>query len=311
MNAGNSFSADDIIKGGDVLASLTPPAKLAVIGDPVAHSRSPQFHNAALAAAGIDGQYIRIQASPEQFEETLRALPGRGFLGANITIPHKASALAAVDVADGHAQRAGGVNTVLIDGGKLFGFSTDGPGLVRALREEFYIDLRDLRVMILGAGGGAGRAIAAQCAEERCERLVLVNRTVEKAKALAEELRPSFVGERLEGPVDRLVASEWTEKALRGHLEYVDLVINASSVGMRRSDPPALPATLLHPSLMIYDTVYAAERTRLVDEALSAGARAANGLSMLLHQGALAYEIWFDRPAPLEVMRKALLEAAG
>ncbi len=302
----------DVFRASDLLAfpTLTPPARLGVFGDPVAHSRSPAFQNAALRACGIDAQYIRIHASAEEFPTALRALPDAGFLGANVTIPHKAAALAAVDEADDYARRAGGVNTIVVAGEKtLRGFNTDGPGLLRAVREEFSVDLRDLRVLILGAGGGAGRAIAVQCALENCERLVLANRTLEKARALAAELAPFFRSDRLVGPADRIEAIPHEEAALRSQLDQTDLVINASSLGMSRSDPPVLPPALLTANLMVYDTVYAAGDSRLVGDARAAGARVANGLSMLLHQGALSFEIWFNRPAPLDAMRNSLRTA--
>lgn len=291
---------------GGKLSSLTPPARLSVFGDPVAHSRSPGFHNAALKACGIDAQYVKVHVRPDELASALRALPSAGFLGTNVTIPHKAGALATVDEADDYAQKSGAVNTVVVEGEKLIGFNTDGPGLMRAIREEFFVDLRDLRVLLLGAGGGAGRAIAVQCAMENCERLVLVNRTFEKAADLAAELAPFFRTDRLVGPIDRLQAIPHEEQALREQLAHTDLVINASSVGMKRTDPSLISAGLLAPSLMIYDTVYASGDTRLIKDGRAAGARVANGLSMLLHQGALSFEIWFNRPAPLDAMRRAL-----
>ncbi|MCX7869151.1 MAG: hypothetical protein N2322_04285, partial [Terrimicrobiaceae bacterium] len=242
----------------------------------------------------------------------LRALPAAGFLGANVTIPQKAAALAIVDEADEAARRAGGVNTGLGEDGRLLGFSTDGPGLARAVHEEFFVDLKDLRVMLLGAGGGAGRAAAVQCAVEGCERLVLVNRTVAKAQALAEELAPRFRSERLAGPAERLVVIAPEPAALEREIAQTDIVINATPLGMRRMDPSPLPSELITPNLLVYDMVYARGGTRLVADARAAGARAADGLSMLLHQGALAFEIWFNRPAPIEVMRQALArDAAG
>lgn len=301
------FSAADLLAGS--WPALTPPARLAVFGDPVAHSKSPAFHNAALQAAGIDAQYVRIHVRPEELSGALRALPKAGFLGTNVTIPHKAGALAAMDEADDYARKAGAVNTVVVDGEHLIGFNTDGPGLLRAIREEFSVDLRDLRVLILGAGGGAGRAIAVRCAMERCERLVLVNRTFEKAQALADELTPFFRSDRLVGPVQRIQAIPHDFDHLRQQLDQADLVINASSVGMKRTDPSLIPGELLTANLLVYDTVYAAGKTRLIEDAEAAGARAAGGLSMLLHQGALAFEIWFNQTAPLEAMRAALKAA--
>jgi shikimate dehydrogenase len=303
------FAASDLLAGGEVFRGLTPPARLSVFGDPVAHSKSPAFHNAALRAAGIDAQYIRIHVRPEDTVTAFRALPAAGFLGTNVTLPHKATALATVNEADDYARKSGAVNTVLVQGEHLHGFNTDGPGFVRAIREEFSTDVRDLRIMLLGAGGGAGRAIAVQCAFEGCERLVLVNRTVEKARDLAAELAPYFRSDRLVGPVDRLVAIPHDLAAIRTQLEHVDLVVNASSIGMRHADPALIPAALLTANLMVYDAVYSTGKTRLVLDAESSGARAAGGLSMLLHQGALSFEIWFNRPAPLAAMRAALLKA--
>ncbi|MBE2205567.1 MAG: shikimate dehydrogenase [Chthoniobacterales bacterium] len=305
----DEYSTEDLIGGGRIFSERTPPARLSVFGDPVAHSKSPAFHNAALRAAGLNMSYVRIHVPAEKAPAAFRALPRAGFLGTNVTIPHKAAALAAVDEADDYARRSGSVNTVLVEGERLLGFNTDGPGLVRAIHEEFSVDLRDLRVVLLGAGGGAGRAIAVQCAMESCERLVLVNRTLEKARALAAELAGSFRSDRLVGPVDRIQAIPFEESALRLQLAHADLVINATSIGMRRTDPSLIPPALLTPNLMVYDTVYASGRSRLLEEAASVGARCANGLSMLLHQGALSFEIWFNRPAPLEVMRQALLSS--
>lgn len=286
-----------------------PPLRLAVFGDPVAHSASPQMQNAALEKCEIDMRYTRLHIRTEELGTALRLLPEKRFVGVNCTIPHKAAALPLMHRVDEHAQRIGVVNTVLVEGAELVGFNTDGPGLVRALRAEFSVDLRDLRVMVLGAGGGVGRAVAMQCGIEGCERLVLVNRTLEKAHELARELAPFFQGPRVLGPVARLEATPWQSDALKFQLENTDLVINCSALGMKRTDPPPLPSMLLQPHLMIFDTVYTAARTRLMLAADEAGARSANGLSMLLHQGALSFEIWFNRTAPLAEMRAALLAA--
>ena len=165
-------------------------------------------------------------------------------------------------------------------------------------------------MLLLGAGGGAGRAVAWQCAVEKCERLVLVNRTLEKAQTLARELAAHFAGPRVLGPEARLEAVAWEEAALRIQLERTDLVINASTLGRHQRDPLPLPHGLLAPHLMVYDLVYQATPTPLLAAAEESGARGANGLTMLLHQGALAFELWFDRPAPLAAMRAALRPAA-
>src|SRR5207302_8165163 len=196
-------------------------------------------------------------------------------------------------------------NVIKVGGGKLHGFNTDGRGFARAVREEFSVDLRDLRVLVLGAGGAA-RAIALQCAKENSERLVIAIRSFEKAEKLADELRDLFAGPRVLGPVPRLQAIPLEEAAIRFQIGHVDLVVNATPMGLNRGEPSPIPARLLAPHVMVYDTIYSAERTPLVSASLEAGARGANGLSMLLHQGALAFEIWFQREAPIEVMRKGL-----
>lgn len=304
------FDFNDLQNWSTASADADPPLRLAVFGDPVAHSASPPMHNAALEHCGIPARYTRLHIRAEELRDALQLLAPKGFLGVNLTIPHKAAALALMDEVDDHARRIGVVNTVVVEDGKLLGFNTDGPGLVRALRAEFSVDLRDLRVLVLGAGGGAGRAIAMQCGLERCERLVLVNRTMEKAREIAKELQPYFDDTRVSAPVARLEVIPWEEEALRFQFDHTDLVINCTSVGMKRTDPSPVPSSLLEPHLMIYDTIYTANRTKLMIAADEAGARSANGFSMLLHQGALAFEIWFNREAPLEVMRTALQQHA-
>jgi shikimate dehydrogenase len=282
------------------------PVRLGVLGDPIAQSLSPQMQNAALENVGLKERYARFEIGAEELRESLEFIRRLNFVGINLTLPHKRDALALVDEVDEIARKCGAINTVLVEGKKLIGFNTDGPGFLHAIRGEFSVDLRDLRVLLLGAGGGAGRAIAVQCALENCERLVLVNRTLEKAQDLAKELAPYFAGSRVLGPVARLQAIPWDEALLRFQLANTDLVINATPIGMKRSDPPLLTASLLAPHLMVYDTIYTPARTPLLAAAADAGALAANGLSMLLHQGALSFEIWFGRKAPLEVMRAAL-----
>ena len=285
---------------------MRPPVRLGIFGDPIAHSLSPQMQNAALEKLGLSERYARFQIGAEELEAGLGLIRRLNFVGINLTLPHKTAALSLMDEIDEAARKSGAINTVLVEGEKLVGFNTDGAGFLHAIRSEFSVDLRDLRVLLLGAGGGAGRAIALQCAEENCERLVLVSRTLEKAQDLAKELAPYFAESRVLGPVARLQAVPWDEAALRFQLANADLVVNATSVGMKRSDPPLLPASLLAPHLMVYDTIYAPARTALLAAAADAGALAANGLSMLLHQGALSFEIWFGRKAPLDVMRAAL-----
>lgn len=303
------YTLEDLRGWQAAAAGEEPPIRLAVFGDPVAHSLSPQMHNAALEACGIPARYCRLHIHPEELAEALRLLPKAGFIGSNFTIPHKAALMGLLDAVDEHATKIGAVNTVVVEGDRLTGFNTDGPGLLRAVRAEFGVDLRDLRVMVLGAGGGAGRAISTQCAIENCQRLVLVNRTFEKAQTLAGELQPYFKGPQVYGPVRRLEAVLWDEAELARQLANTDLVINATSCGMKRTDPSVLPAAILRPHLLVFDTIYTAQLTPLLVDAQAAGARIANGASMLLYQGVLSFEIWFNRAAPVEAMRAAMEKA--
>ena len=284
---------------------VDPPIRLGVFGDPVAHSLSPQMQNAALKHCKIDMHYARFHILPEELREALNRVRDLQFIGLNLTLPHKVAVPELLDRMDDDAKQIGAVNVIKIDNRKTHGFNTDGRGFARAIREEFSVDLRDLRIMILGAGGAA-RAIALECARSNCERLVIANGTFEKGERLAEKLRNFFEGPKVLGPVPRLQAIRWEEAAFQFQIANVDLIVNATPVGLNRGDPSPLSSRLLAPHLMVYDTVYSGERTPLVAAGIEAGARAATGLSMLLHQGALAFEIWFERPAPIEIMRKAL-----
>ncbi|NJK92878.1 MAG: hypothetical protein HC904_14285 [Blastochloris sp.] len=201
------------------------------------------------------------------------------------------------------AQQLGGVNTVLNQEGRLIGFNTDGLGWVRAIRESFSLDVRDLRILILGIGG-AGQALARQAALENCERLVLVNRNAAKAQDLVQALTPHFQDTRLLGANCRLKALPWDEALIASELDQIDLVVNASSLGLKPGDPSPLPPHILQPHLCIYDTI--TRPTPLQAAARSVGARCANGLSMLLHQGALSFEIWTGQSPDLHAMRQTL-----
>jgi shikimate dehydrogenase len=306
MQTTQRYTLADLEKWDTIARDIDPPVRLGVFGDPVAHSLSPEMQNAALRACELDAQYARFHIRPNELRSALRLLRRLDFVGVNLTVPHKIAGLAQIDEADESATRAGAVNTIRICDTKLIGSNTDGEGFLRAVRSEFFVDLRDLRVLIIGAGGGTGRAIAWQCALENCERLVLVNRTVEKANALAERLRPFFTEPRVLGPAARLEAIAWEESAIRMQLADTDLIVNATPLGMNASDPAPIPARLLAPHHMVFDCVYGPSKTALLRAAEQTGARSANGISMLLHQGALSFSIWFEREPPIEAMRKAL-----
>ena len=306
MQTTQRYTLADLEKWDDVARDIDPPIRLGVFGDPVAHSLSPEMQNAALRACEINAQYARFHIRPNELRSALRFLRNLDFAGVNLTVPHKIAGFGQIDEADEFASRAGSVNTIRLRDKKLVGSNTDGEGFLRAIRAEFSVDVRDLRVMIIGAGGGTGRTIAWQCALENCERLVLVNRTLEKANAIREWLRPFFMEPRVLGPAARLEAIACEEAAIRTQLADTDLIVNASPLGMNSSDPAPIPGRLIAPHHMVFDCVYRPSKTALLHAAEQAGARSVNGISMLLHQGALSFSIWFDREPPLKAMRQAL-----
>lgn len=273
-----------------------PDLRLLVIGDPVDHSLSPPMHNAALEFLHLPCVYGRLRAAPENLREAFKILRQQDFIGWNLTLPHKLVAIDLLDGLDPSAERLRAVNTVVNHSGRLFGFNTDGRGLVAAIGEAFGCSVPGVRIALLGAGGGAGQAAARYLAELHVPMLVLLNRTRAKAERLAAELAGRSRSEVRAEPWEKLPAI----------CREVDLVINASTVG---PTPEALNS--LEPRHLVFDMVYGPQETSLVHFARKRGARSADGLLMLLHQGIFAFEIWFGKPAPAVLMRKALFVAAG
>jgi shikimate dehydrogenase len=247
-----------------------------VLGFPVAHSRSPAMMAAAFAELGLDWRYLKLPVPPDRFAETARALPGSGYRGANVTIPHK---LAAHDLADELSPAAaaiGAANTLTFEDGRVLADNTDAGGLLDALGE----DVRGRTALVLGAGG-AGRA-AVWALRDAGADVAVWNRTPERARALAVEMEVVHA-ERPGRPADVLV--------------------NATSLGLHGED---LPAELEpQPAAVVLDLVYGAEPTALCRWAEAAGARVVEGLEVLVRQGARSLERWTGRTAPLDAMRRA------
>ena len=262
------------------------------------------MHNPALKEIGVDGQYVRLQVPRGEVKNALLQMAARGFVGVNVTIPHKFEALDAMDEVDPLAQQLGAVNTVAIRDGKLIGYNSDGPGFLRSVEEAFGTQMPELRVLILGAGGGAGRAVAVQCALADCPFLWLANRTVEKTTALKNEIS------RLNGST-HVKAVAWEPEALRDLLPNIDLIVNGTSLGMKDDDAELLPGDALTKMHCVFDMVYrpGGAMTALGKAALAAHSSYIDGRTLLLHQGAISFETWFQRPAPIETMRQGLTEA--
>lgn len=290
----------DLLSEKDPLTLLQPEDRFAVLGYPIAHSLSPGLQNAALKNALLPYRYISLEVKPEELGATLKLLSQRGFLGLNITIPHKQAVLTHLDEISDHARFLGAVNTISIRNQQLIGCNTDGPGLVGALQEKWNLRVCAQRILILGANGGAGRAIAAECVLEGCMDLYLASRTPETLEQEIKRLSEYSYGSI---PIHAL---ELSEEALSQVMPHVDLIINATPVGMYEGEPSLIPSHLFNEDQYVYDIIYSSTTTPLMKSAQEAGAQAANGLLMLVHQAALAFQIWFDMDPPIDVMRKYL-----
>ena len=275
---------------------------VALLGHPVGHSRSPAMHNAAFRAAGLDWRYEAIDVPPQDFTGVVAALPGRGFAGANVTIPHKLRALEAADEATEVARVVGAANTLSFAGGRVRADNTDVEGFLAALRERAPEAPAGLRALVLGAGGAA-RAVVYALLEAGAARVDVWNRHPERAESLVADLAP--VAGRC------ALASAITPSLAAG-----DLLVNATSLGMRpphASPEPGegdeffkafpLSADELDDRLTVVDLVYRQDRTPLLRAAQARGSRCVDGFDVLVHQGAASFRIWTGLEAPLGAMR--------
>lgn len=270
-------------------------ALVGIFGDPVAHTFSPAMHNAAFDALGLDWRYVAFHVAPAGLADAMAGVRALGLRGINVTVPHKEAVLPHLDDVDEPARRIRAVNTVIHRNGKLKGTNTDGAGFVRSLKEEGF-PFKGRRVCVLGAGGAA-RAVCFSLLEEGVAFLRVVNRTKAKARILSEDLNRFCNRTEAAGRVETL--------------GDFDLLVNTTSLGLHADDPLPLDASLLRRELTVCDLIYNPVQSRLLAEAEAAGARAINGLGMLLWQGVLAFEHWTGREAPVESMRDALGRVMG
>lgn len=287
---------------------MSSPAIAGLIGDPVAHSRSPAMHNAAFAHLGIDARYELWHTPAAELPRRIASLRAPGVLGANVTLPHKEAVIPLLDALEPEAAQIGAVNTIYPRAdGALVGANTDAPGLLADLREQAGFVPAGRQVVVLGASGAARAAVFA-LVNAGVARLVVANRTLQRAETLVADLRAatsqsSSVPSAGEAPADHLRALALDDPALAETLAACDLLINATSVGWNNEETP-LPEPPLSPGALVYDMVY--RQTRLLRESAARGAHTLDGLGMLLHQGALAFTCWTGQQPPLEIMRAAM-----
>ena len=273
-----------------------------VIGDPIEHTMSPVMHNAAFKELGLDYLYVSFRVRKEELGKAVESIRALNIRGLNVTTPHKVAIIPFLDELDPLVERIGAVNTIVNDDGVLTGYNTDATGFLQALLDKGVKPERK-NTVILGAGG-ASRAISFILAE-RGAHLVILNRLLELD--WAEEL-----ARRISRVSEKVRALELNEKNLEMMLEGADILINATSVGMSPDvDETPVPARLLKPALIVFDIVYNPIQTRLLKEAEAAGAQTIGGLDMLVWQGAIAFEKWTGRKAPLDLMRREVIKALG
>ncbi|PRO65076.1 shikimate dehydrogenase [Alkalicoccus urumqiensis] len=266
---------------------------LAVLGDPIAHSLSPVMHEAAFAHLEMDAGYLPLRVEKENLPEALEGLKALNFTGVNVTIPHKVAVMELLDEVDERARKIGAVNTIRQEGGRLYGTNTDGEGWYRSLVQDYGKEPRGEDVLLIGAGGAA-RAAAHTLREKGCGRLVIANRTPEKAALLAEETN----------------AEVMTLEEAASSLDQFQLLVQSTAAGMSPGiDVRPIDTTGLHPGIFVSDMIYNPWKTALLQDAEKAGCRFQNGLGMFVHQGAAAFEFWFGRTAPAEIMENAVKNA--
>ena len=284
----------------------------AVYGFPIRHSASPAMHNAAFARLGLNWRYLAFEVHPDNLRAAIAGAKAMQFSGLNLTVPHKLLAMQIVDELDESSKTWGAVNTVRFEardaGGnwqplhhfpesisgeiRTQGFNTDSDGIARSLREDLGLKLAGLKVLLVGTGG-AGQVAALRLAMEGVAELFVTDYVIAKAGAVADEIRKRYPHVKV------------TVGFPKGEM---DLLLNATPIGLKPGDPSPLDEKQfpLRQARAVYDMIYKPAETKLLATAKAAGCKTSNGLGMLLHQGAAAFEIWTGQTAPIDVMRRAL-----
>jgi shikimate dehydrogenase len=271
----------------------------AVLGHPIGHTLSPAMHNAAMRSLGMDAIYLAFDVHPDRLMDVLPAMRDMGFGGVNLTVPLKEVAFRGLEELDTAAAHLGAVNTIeFLDDGRIKGHNTDGYGFLQSLNEAFGETVKGRSVFMLGSGG-AGRAVAITCAAEGAAQVVLSDMDADRARRVADEIAGLF-------PAVKAEAAPAQPEAWPAACAAAGLVVQATPVGMKPEDSSLLGPEAFRAGQVVLDLVYMYPETDLMRTARSAGARALNGLGMLLHQGARAFTVWTGREAAVDVMRGVL-----
>jgi shikimate dehydrogenase len=273
-----------------------------LFGYPIEHTGSPVMHNAAYDSLSLNCVYIAFHVKPDGVKKAIKNLALYGISGINLTIPYKEVALRSVDECSREATLIGAVNTIHVVDGKLAGYNTDGIGFVQSLREDAGTVPDNKKVVVLGAGG-AGRAVCFQLMLEGAKSLTVANRRLDfyRARRLVSGIKRSF-------PAALVEAVLLDDRKLGEQVAQADILVNATSCGMKPGDPLLVDLAWLHSRLVVYDLVYAPPRTKLLESAEGRVQKAVSGMGMLVRQGAASFKIWTGMEPPVDVMRQALAE---
>ena len=274
---------------------------LGVIGDPIGHSFSPDMHNAAIDALGIDFCYVAFHVVPGRVGEAVRGLKGFNILGLNVTIPHKLAVMEHLDQISEEALAVGAVNTIHNEDGNLTGHNTDVYGVTTAIERIAGIRTFPESCVVLGAGGASRAVTYALGCREEVKRITILNRTIDRAASLAVDMEKITGKQVIPAPLDPV--------SVKKAFDDAGLVVNTTSLGMHPNpdNSPLIDENAIRPDLVLYDTVFNPLDTMLMKQFKARGANAYGGLDMLVFQGARSFEIWTGTEPPTDVMKQAVV----
>lgn len=286
------------------------PRIFGLLGYPLGHSLSPAMHNAAFKKLGIHAVYMLFEKPQEDFSSCLKQLKLMKVAGFNVTVPYKEKVIPFLDEVDEQARRIGAVNTVVNKNGRFIGYNTDCLGFIASLKKDLRCNPKGKNAFIIGAGGAA-RAIAFALAKEGVKEIRLYDILPERAEKLAHDISETVGVVQGGGNTEITFVHNlpFEKRKIFLGIENANLLVNASTCGMKKDDPFPIDPALLPKGIVVYDIVYNPSPTKFIKALKAGGVKAVNGLGMLLYQGALAFELWTKRKAPIETMRRALVKA--
>jgi len=274
-----------------------------ILGNPVRHSMSPHVHNAAFEKCGINSVYVAFEV--KDVEGSVRGIRALGIAGASVTIPHKLAVMPLLDEIDPVATMIGAVNTIVNDNGKLLGLNTDGPGAVKALKEAG-IDPQGKKVAIIGSGGASRAVCFSLAAQEKVDRIDVIGIIPDEIKQLSGEIADKT------GVSTEAIMLDMEETKAQQTITAADIVANASPIGMHPNENETpIPVEWIDPKAAVFDVIYNPLETRLLKEAAEQGCKTIQGVEMFINQAVLQFEAWTKESAPVELMRRIVLENLG